>query len=483
MSEQEGLLYKKEDFSEWFSEVIAKTDLADIRYNAKGFIVFRPWAVMAMKKMYRLYEQELEKTGHQPVLFPSLIPESNFKLEAHHVEGFAPEVFWVTEYGAGEKFGERLALRPTSETAMYRMYALWVRGWRDLPLKIYQSCQVWRHDTSATRPFIRSREFHWIETHDVFATREEAEAQVAEDMATTEKVMHLIFGIPFLPLRRPEWDKFPGAIHTFVADTLMPDGKALQQPSTHLLGQNFAKVFGIKFKTREETEEFAWQTCYGPAISRMMASIIALHGDDKGLMFPFEIAPLQVVIVPITTKKEVEEKCFGLKKELEEAGLSAQVDNSDRMPGWKFNEWELKGVPIRLEVGPRELKAGEVTLVRRDNGEKKTVKEEKLADSILAEGKSLSKNLLRKADESFKGKIHDAASLEELSEKLDVGGFVRVDLCTVDMPGKACEDRIKEACAGGKVRGVRADREEKPAGGCIACGKPAACKAYVARQY
>lgn len=233
---------KLEDFGEWYTQLVQRAELADIRYNVKGFVVFRPWAVRMMNKMFQLFEKELEEKGHQPTLFPALIPESNFRLESEHVEGFLPEVFWVTEAGgSSEKLEERLALRPTSETAMYRMYALWVRSWRDLPLKLYQRGQVWRYEGKATRPFIRGREFYWIEAHNAFGTEEEALAQVKEDMGITEKIVHGDLGIPLLFFQRPEHDKFAGAVHTYAADTLMPDGRVLQLPSTHLLGQNFSK--------------------------------------------------------------------------------------------------------------------------------------------------------------------------------------------------------------------------------------------------
>ncbi|NCS70897.1 MAG: proline--tRNA ligase, partial [Candidatus Aenigmarchaeota archaeon] len=216
MSEQMGITVKKnENFSEWYDEVCQKAELSDLRYNVKGFIVFRPWATRIMNLMYEFLEKELQRKGHEPALFPALIPESNFHLESKHVEGFTPEVFWVTERGKGEKLEEKLALRPTSETAMYKMYSLWIRSWRDLPLKIYQRCQVWRCEGKATRPFIRSREFHWIESHNVFSTKEEAMSQVKEDMEITENTLHKEFGIPFIFFQRPEHDKFPGAIHTY----------------------------------------------------------------------------------------------------------------------------------------------------------------------------------------------------------------------------------------------------------------------------
>lgn len=254
---------KNRDFNSWYNEIVDKAELADIRYNVKGFVVFRPWSVIAMKAMYDIWEKELERRGHLPALFPAVIPESNFLTEKEHVEGFAPEVFWITEHGSGEKFEEKLGLRPTSETAMYKMYSMWIRSYNDLPLKVYQSCQVWRHETKATKPFIRSREFHWIEAHDVFATREEAERQVIEDMEITQKCLLEQLGVPFLFFERPQWDKFAGAEKTFAADCLMPDGKVLQLPSTHFLGQNFAKAFNVKYTDKDGVEQYGWQTCYG----------------------------------------------------------------------------------------------------------------------------------------------------------------------------------------------------------------------------
>ena len=479
-----GLSKKKSSFSEWFSEILSKAELADLRYNAKGFLVHRPWAVRSLKRMYALYEKELEQLGHQPVWFPAVIPEENFRLESSHVEGFMPEVFWVSPTKSASESEPRLALRPTSETAMYKMYALWIRSWRDLPLKIYQSCQVWRYETKATRPFIRGREFFWIETHNVFQDSKGAEQQVQEDMETTEKVMHQQFGIPFIFFRRPEWDKFPGAVHTYAADSLMPDGKVLQQPSTHLLGQNFAEPFGIRFRGQKGEEQVPHQTCYGPCIWRMFASVIGLHGDDKGLIFPFAIAPLQVIIIPIAAEKDkgVMKKSEEIKSLLEGAGLSAAIDSSDNMPGWKFNQWEMKGVPIRLEIGPRDLKEGSVVAVRRDTGEKTNVKEKDILSFVQKAGESLTRNLIKKADEFFQGKIQSASSMQDLGKKLKDGGFVKVSFCSDSSVGKPCAQKIKDELHA-DIRGCRADRTEKPAGSCIACGKKASVVVYAGRQY
>jgi len=487
MAEKEeiiGITNPKSNFSEWFSEVIAKAELADMRHNVKGFLVHRPWSVMTMELMYDYYEREMRRTGHKPVWFPALIPESNFKKEAEHVEGFIPEVFWVTHAG-DKKLEEKLAMRPTSETAMYSMYSIWIRSWRDLPLKLYQRCQVWRYETKATRPFIRGREFFWIEAHNVFATLKGAEDQVKEDMKITENVMHKVFGIPFLFFRRPDWDKFPGAVYTYAADSLMPDGRIIQQPSTHLLGQNFSKPFDVKFVDKDKKEKYGWQTCYGPAIWRIFASVIALHGDDKGLRFPWEIAPMQVVIVPINhhENKSVLGYCEQLKKMLDEACVSVEIDERDYTPGWKFNDWEMKGVPIRLEIGPREVKEKTATLVRRDTKDKKKIRVKSLVRELESEGEALSQKLRREADSFFRKNMHQARNMKELEANLSKGGFTKIAYCSMDIEGVPCAQKIKDELHG-DVRGERADKPENPkAGKCIVCGKKAKHFVYVGKQY
>jgi prolyl-tRNA synthetase len=479
------LQFKKAQFSEWYSEVLKEAELADLRYNVKGFLVHRPWAVMTMKHMYRLYEEELERQGHEPVWFPVVIPEGNFRAEKEHVEGFVPEVFWVTHGGARE-LEERLALRPTSETALYPMYALWIQGHRDLPLKLYQSCAVYRHETKATRPFIRGREFHWIESHDAFATRAQAEAQVREDMATTDKVMRQEFGIPFLYFQRPEWDKFPGAVHTYAADTLLPDGKVLQQPSTHLLGQNFSKAFNIRFLNAKGEYEHAWQTCYGPAIWRMLASVVAVHGDDKGLVLPWNLAPVQVVIIPILLKgkeKGVLERCRALAAQLHAAGIRAKCDESEDTPGSKYYRWELRGVPLRVEVGPKEVESRSYTVVRRDTGEKTAVPEAHLAARLSELGGALTKNLVARADKWFHAQVSSADSLEELGKKLKHGGLVRVNFHSIAKDGESCAKLLKEKLQA-DVRGSLAE-PEKPFGAkkCVGCGEKATVVVYAGKQY
>jgi len=474
----------KSNFSDWYNAVIKEAELCDIRYGVKGFVVFMPWAVLTMNKMYEMYETELQKRGHQPALFPALIPENYLTKESEHVQGFVPEVFWVTAAG-NNQLEEKLAMRPTSETAMYSMYSLWVHGKKDLPLKIYQRCQVWRYETKATKPFIRSREFYWIEAHDCFATREEAEAQVREDMEMAEEIIHKRFGVPFLFFKRPQWDKFAGAVDTYAADTLMPDRRVLQLPSTHMLGQNFSKSFNIKYMDEDGQEHFVWQTCYGPAISRIYAAVFATHGDEKGLVLPFDLAPLQVVIVPIIkteTAEEVKKKCEEIRKKIA-AKYTVKVDYGDETPGAKFNYWELKGVPIRIEIGKKDIDNGVLTVMRRDTRKKESVKESELMQALERLREEITKNLVKRADEWFKKQMASAENIGELNAALEKFGFVKIPFCTDRMEGEKCADVVKENCHA-NIRGTLYGSDEKPKGKkCIACGKPAAVYAYAARQY
>ena len=475
---------KKADFSEWYSEITKEAELCDLRYNVKGFVVFMPWSVISMKKMYSVYERELEATGHQPAWFPALIPESNFHRESKHVEGFTPQVFWV-EHAGENALEERLAMRPTSETAIYQMYSLWIQGKADLPVKIYHPSQVWRYETKATRPFIRSREFYWIESHNAFATFPESESQVDEDMRMAENAIFGHFGVPFIFFERPQWDKFPGALSTFAADTMMPDGRVLQLPSTHLLGQNFAKAFDVTFLNEKGEREYCYQTCYGPCISRIYAAVISVHGDDRGLVLPYELAPLQAVVVPILKKgseKEVEKKAMQLSDSLSKKGIRAKADLSESTPGFKYNKWEMKGVPFRIELGAREAESGELTLVRRDNGKKSKVREGELADFLSSESASMLADMKKKAVEEFESRLSKAISLKELMGELENGRLVSVPFCSNGMEGKSCAEELKEKC-GGDVRGTRHGRKEKAEGNCVVCGKKANALVYVARQY
>src|SRR3989344_1906727 len=470
---------KNENFSEWFSEIVQKAELADLRYNVKGFLVFQPWSVLSMEKMYSCLENALRRKEHKPYFFPTLIPESNLKREAEHVKGFTPEVFWVNEAGES-KLSERLALRPTSETAFYQMFSLWIRSYKDLPFKTYQRANVFRYETRATRPFLRIREIHWIEGHCAFKSLEDSMKQVHEDMETTQELLHDAFGIPHIFFQRPQWDKFAGAVNTYAADALMPDGRMLQLPSTHCLGQNFSKPFNVKFVDENSQEQFAYLTCYGPAFDRIFAACIITHGDNKGLRFPFEISPLQVVIVPINFEKEskVLKKALELKERLLELNYRVEIDDSEKRPGEKFYFWEMKGVPLRIEIGPKELKAKELLVFRRDLEKKEKVKEKSLLEFVEKKGKEITKNLRETADKKFKDIILDAKTVDEAKKLLGEKKIVRASFCSTGLESAKCAEAI-EKDLGAKVRGTRVDLKEKPFSNCLVCGKAAKEVVYI----
>jgi prolyl-tRNA synthetase len=474
---------KKKDFSEWYNEIVQKAELGDLRYNVKGFVVFQPWSVLSMEKMYKHLEKVLQRKGHKPYWFPTLIPEKNFKIESSHVEGFTPEVFWVTSHGNDEKFEEKLALRPTSETAFYQMFSLWIRSYKDLPFKTYQRAQVFRYETKATRPFLRSREFHWVECHCAHATEEDAMKQVYEDMETTKEVLHDIYGLPFIFFERPSWDKFHGAKRTFAADVLNPDGRVVQQPSTHLLKQSFSKGFNVKFKDKDEKEKFSWLTCYGPAISRIFASIISVHGDDKGLRFPWKIAPVQIIIIPIGEENEIIKKAEEIKNKLTDRNISVEIDNSEKTIGEKFYYWEMKGVPLRIELGNKEIKAKELTIFRRDNNSKEKIKEKDLPRYLEKTSIDIDKNLIKQADELFKDNIINVKTKKELKETTEKNKIARCGFCSVETEGIKCAETVeKEILA--QVRGTKLnERLEKKHDKCIICEKPANNIVYIAKQY
>ncbi len=470
---------KEKNFSEWYTEVVQKCELADLRYNIKGFLVFQPWSVLSMEKMYDYMERALQKKKHKPYWFPTVIPASNLKKEASHIGGFTPQVFWITEAG-DDKLEEKLALRPTSETAFYQMFGIWIRSYKDLPFKTYQRANVFRYETNATRPFMRSREFHWIEAHCAHASEDNAMKQVHEDMETTKEVLHDVFGLPFIFFERPAWDKFPGAHKTFAADVLNPDGRLIQQPSTHILKQDFAKAFDVKFRDKDGKEKYAWITCYGPAISRIFASIIIVHGDDKGLRFPWAIAPLNVVIVPVVDDSKVLKKAEEIRKEVEKLG-SVEIDLSEKSAGEKFNYWEMKGVPIRIDIGLKDLEGKKLTVFRRDINKKEVIAEKDLIKYVEKVAAESGTNLTKQADKLFEGRIKDVKNKAELKKAIESGMIARANFCSVEMNGVKCAEVVEKEI-GATVRGTKLEKE-KPSGKCIICGKPSKAVVYIARQY
>ncbi len=487
--EKRGITVKKADnFSEWFTQVIGEegAQLSDIRYGVQGFIVHRPWAMQMFRKIYELLEAAVEADGHEPMLFPTVVLEDNLLEEKEHA-GFMPDVFWIDRAGS-EKLEKPIALRPTGETLIYPTYSLWVRGHTDLPLKGYQSRITVFRNEKATRPFLRGREFMFFETHDVFKDHKGALKQIKTDMKIMDKIVWKKLKVPFIFFRRPQWDKFKGADDTYASDTLNPDGRRNQISSTHDLGQNFAKAFNIQFTDEKGQIQYAYQTCFGPGIWRIFAAIVAIHGDDTGLIVPFDIAPRKVAIVPIYFKDEAvnaKVKEFGKRLEKQLKTFNAIFDDSDHSPGYKYNQWEMLGVPIRLEIGPKEVEADQVTLVRRTRKEKEKVKLPFLKKRIKEAGKEIDADIEKNAASYFKNNTKATTSYEELQKIIkEFRGFVKVPFCTMKVKGKNCADQLKTDTGGADVCGTPYKIVDKPKPGdfCIVCKKPAKYIVYVAKS-
>ncbi|MBU0929586.1 MAG: proline--tRNA ligase [Nanoarchaeota archaeon] len=484
MSKEEGITVKKEqDFSEWYTQVVQKAELADIRFGIQGFIVHRPWGFFIIKKIYEYFEREIEKDGHVAFLFPSVVKEEYLKKEKEHA-GFTPEVFWISEAG-DKKLEERFALRPTGEAQIYPIYSLWFRSYKDLPFKGYQSRISSFRNEMTTRPFLRGREFLFFESHDVFNTHEEVLKQVEKDLEICDKVLKEDIKIPFLFFKRPQWDKFKGAVDSFTPETLMPDGKKTQLASTHDLGQRFSKAYDIKVKNKDEKDEYVWQSCFGPGIWRTMASIIGIHGDDNGLVLPFDMAPIQIIIIPILfsnkDNKAVIKKCKDIESKLK--NYRVKIDLTENTTGYKYNYWELHGVPLRLEIGPKEVKENKITIALR-TGSKFSIKLNDLTKEIEKNAKLLDKKIEEKASTYFKDRIKETNSYNELKKILkDHKGFVKVPFCSMDWDGEKCADKLKEETAA-NVSGTLYPTEDKIKDKkCIICGKKAKHLVYVAKSY
>ncbi len=480
MSEEMGLTVKKaEDFSKWYLEVLQKAEVLDERYGVKGFVIYMPTGTFLLRRIQELFEEGLQKTGHKAVVFPVVIPEKNLSKEAEHIKGFENEVFWIT-HGGKHKLEERLCLRPTSETAFYPMYAIWLRSHSQFPFKLYQAVSVYRSETKMTKPLLRGREFYWIEAHTAQKTFEDADMQVEEDMGIFEGGLRSLC-LPFFLCQRPEWDKFAGAEKTFAYDVVFPDGKVCQIGTTHNLGEKFAKPFEIKYTDSAGKKQFVNQTTFGIGISRILGALVSIHGDDRGLILPPAVAPTQIVIVPIytaETKTKVMEKAGEIFGRLEEKNFRVILDDREgKTPGFKFHDWEMKGVPLRIEIGPRDLEKGQVVLVRRDFLERIPVEEGKIEEQALEILDSIGFQLQKRAKEMLK--ITDVKTIKEMKKVLEeVGGFARIDFCGHEN----CAKKIKDD-TGADVRGAIAGKKEPAKGECAVCGKKAVQKVYVARSY
>jgi len=486
-----GITVKKsENFSEWFTQVTGPegAELADVRYGVQGFVVHMPWAMRILRKIYDYLEEEVEMDGHEPFLFPTVIKKESLEKEEEHA-GFAPDVFWVTEAG-NKKLEEPVALRPTGETQIYPMYSLWLRSHSQMPFKRYQSRITVFRNEKTTRPFLRGREFMFFETHNMYSNHDDVMTQIETDMNIMKRVYWDKLKIPHIFFIRPAWDKFLGADNTYVSDTLMPNGRRNQLSSTHDLGNNFAKAYDIRFTDKDEKKKYAFQTCFGPGIWRIMAAIIGIHGDDKGLILPFDIAPYQVVIVPVLFSNEEEnkkiiEKCQELTTALK-GKYRVYFDNSDNTPGWKYNYWEMKGVPLRVEIGPKDLQKDQVMLIRR-TGSKSMVPFKEINNAIDKESKILDSDIEKTAKAYFDNNTKSAETLDELKKILSsFRGFVKVPFCSIDKDGEEFAEILKEETQGGYVCGIpwiESERESAKGKKCIISGKPAKHIVYVAKSW
>ncbi|MHA1270669.1 MAG: aminoacyl--tRNA ligase-related protein [Candidatus Helarchaeota archaeon] len=374
MSDKLKLPSKSKNFSEWYPEVLFRTMIVDKRIrDSRGFYGYPPYGAQILTLLEDLFIKELQRTGHLPIRTPSVIPETLLELEKEHAEGFAPEVWQITHGRDNKELNIKKVLRPTGETIIYSLFSYWIRSYADLPLKTYEVRSVFRAEPDkAIFPLMRSHEFYWIEAHDVQETLEEAADQVKEDIKMFENVIRNKIALPFKRLKRPEWDKFAGALYTCAYDIPLPDGKVLQIGTTHNLGQNFSKAFNIKFESRENKIEYAYQTCFGPGISRILGAIVSVHGDELGLVLPPAIAPIQIVIITIP-KKGWDEKINDYSKKVKsilETKFRVYIDERDITPGRKYYEWEEKGVPLRIEIGSREIENNKILVVKRFNREK-----------------------------------------------------------------------------------------------------------------
>ena len=471
---------KSEDYSRWYIDVVKKAELADYA-PVKGMMVIRPYGYAVWEHIQRLLDARFKAAGHVNAYFPLFIPESYLKKEAEHVKGFAPEVAWVTQ-GGSDELEERLAVRPTSEAIIGPMYAKWLKSYRDLPILINQWANVVRWE-KVTRPFLRTTEFLWQEGHTCHETYEQAQEETLLILDIYREFAETELAVPVLAGRKSESEKFAGAMMTYAIEGLMSDGKALQMGTSHNLGQHFAKVFNIRFEDRNQALQFAWQTSWGVS-TRLIGAVVMSHGDDSGLIFPPNIAPIQAVIVPIAIgdwKRDVLPAARRLEAELLGAGVRAKLDaREESTPGWKFAEYEMRGVPLRIEVGPKDIAKKQAVFVRRDDKSKTALPLAEAAPRTVELLATVQRSLFERALRFREENTRSAASFEEFREVMEnKRGFIRCGWCGEP----ACEDRIKcETMA--TIRVIPLDLEnQEPVERCVACGGKAGHIAFFARAY
>ena len=469
---------KNGDFSEWYTQVVLKAKLADYA-PVKGLIVLRPDGYSIWESLKNTFDKKFSKNGIRNGFLPILIPESLLGKEQKHFAGFNPEVFWVTHSGTNE-VGDRLALRPTSETLAYTLYSKWIQSWRDLPLKINFWNTALRAEIKATKPFLRTSEFLWQEGHTVPVTQEEAEKEVMKILEIYKNTVEEELAIPVTTGKKSEKEKFVGAVYTTTMESIMPDGKALQMGTSHFLGQNFSKPFEVKFADKDNVEHFAWQTSWGVSW-RLIGAMIMAHGDDQGLVLPPKVAPTQVVIVPIYRNDEGRDKVLPKVKEIQESlesqDIRVHVDDREGLsPGYKFNDWEMKGVPIRIEIGPKDIEKQSIVVAKRHNREKINL-EFNDVEKIVSTLDEIQKSMLEKAREQAKENTKNISDYTEFKSKIEEGGFFNAPWC-----GKLeCEEKIKED-TGADIRVIPFGSEDVNSK-CMYCGEQSKSIPIFARGY
>ncbi len=477
--EGKGITAKKEgDFSEWYTQVVEKSEFVDYS-EVSGTIIFRPLGYSIWEKLKETIDPQFKQVGIKNTYFPLFIPESALKKEAEHVEGFSPEVAWVTHAGK-TKLMEKLAVRPTSEAVMYLSYSKWIRSWRDLPLKLNQWNNVVRWEFKHPVLLLRSREFLWNEGHTAFATKKEAEKEMPQIIKIYSDFLKNNMALPFLVGKKTDKEKFAGAEYTISLELLLPNGKAIQGPDFHHDGQNFAKAYDIKFLNKDGKEDYVWQNTWA-ITTRMLGVMIATHSDNKGLIIPPNLSPNPIVIVPIIfedSKKKVLKKAEEIKKSLEK--FSPMLDEREGYsPGWKFSEWELKGVPIRIELGPKDLAKNQVVVARRDTGEKSVMKIKELGKKIPLLLNSIQSSLYNKANKFLKQSILEVKNFNDFKKALEDKKIVLAPFCHKTK----CEESIKQKSNGAKSLNMPLNQKSLKNKKCFACGKAATVMCHFGKSY
>ncbi len=468
---------KSEDISKWYISVIRKADLVDYA-PVKGMMVIKPAGYAIWENIQKILDKEFKKTGHTNAYFPLLIPESLLNKEAEHVEGFSPEVAWVT-MGGSEELEERLAIRPTSESIICSMYSKWIMSWRDLPVLINQWVNVLRWE-KVTRPFLRTTEFLWQEGHTAHRNKEEAMEETLRIINIYKNFIENVLAIPVIMGKKSDKERFAGAVETYTVEALMPDGKALQAGTSHYLGENFSKAFDIRYEDKDNILKYVHQTSWGVS-TRLIGGLVLTHGDDNGLVIPPKVAPTQVIIIPISRgnwKESVLPVAEKVKETLENEDIRVKLDEREEYtPGWKFSEWEMRGVPLRIEIGPKDIEKNQVVLVSRVDREKRFISIEKLVDEVRKFLDDIQNSLFEKAKKFRDEHTKSTEDLEEFKKYMKEGrGFIKAPWCG----DEKCELKIKEETTA-TIRTI--GEEAKEGQKCIICGKPAKFVPFFAKSY